>query len=307
MAGSSRSLIGERLKILVIDGVCVAAAIAQTTAPATQPENQVQITSPQPQDLVPDDQPYAIEPGDLLQISISGLAGREVETTKTTRVNSQGEVSLPVIGAIKVAGMSDADAEAAIREVSPNLKVKLSVLEARSRVFSILGAVAQPGQYAIVRNDVRLSEAFALARGDPKGKNIQVIRRTSDRITRVIRVSGDALAAGEARVNVVVRPKDTVAVAGASEGPEYYIGGRVKRSGVYSIGGQTMTFRRALAAAGGVEEGAAFVTIVRRTGDKQEVVLEQTPLKSVLEGQDIELKGGEQIAIHSTTRPTTQP
>lgn len=137
-------------------------------------------------DLKPSTADYVIGRNDLLSISITEVAGPGVESVKTTRVSESGNVSLPLIGSQKAAGLTEAELEKAIaqtyrdKNLIQNAQVSVTVIEARQRTFSILGAVGRPGQYQIVQSDFRLLDALTLAGDVPvQGiENCYIIRKT---------------------------------------------------------------------------------------------------------------------------------
>ena len=94
---------------------------------------------------------YVIGRNDLLSISLSDPGAQGIEQVKTTRVSESGNVSLSLIGSTKAAGMTEAELEKSIAQtyrdkaLIQNAQVSVTVLEARQRTFSILGAVARPG------------------------------------------------------------------------------------------------------------------------------------------------------------------
>jgi protein involved in polysaccharide export with SLBB domain len=146
---------------------------------------------------------YVIGRNDLLSISLSDPGAAGIEQVKTTRVSESGNVTLPLIGSIKAAGMTEAEFEKYAAQIYrdknliQNAQVSVIVLEARQRTFSILGAVARPGQFQIIQSDFRLLDALTLA-GDVQIQGIEhayIIRKTGE---------GDA----------TTRPSDTTKPAG---------------------------------------------------------------------------------------------
>ncbi|MGC3957500.1 MAG: polysaccharide biosynthesis/export family protein [Verrucomicrobiota bacterium] len=81
---------------------------------------------------------YVIGRNDLIQISITEVAGPGMETTKAARVSESGMISLPLIGTIKASGMTEAELEKAIsqtyadRGLIRNAQVSVTVLEAQA-------------------------------------------------------------------------------------------------------------------------------------------------------------------------------
>jgi protein involved in polysaccharide export with SLBB domain len=142
-------------------------------------------TNVRPEDLqvVPSD--YVISPNDLLQISIEGLQAPGVESFRQVRVSETGNISLPYIGQLKAAGLTEAQLQDAIvrayqdQNLLQQASVAVNLLEARGRTFTITGNVALAGQYAIYESDFRLLDALALARGvTTQGiEHVYIIRR----------------------------------------------------------------------------------------------------------------------------------
>jgi protein involved in polysaccharide export with SLBB domain len=114
---------------------------------------------------------YVIGANDLVNISVTEVAGPSMETSKTARVSESGNVSLPLIGQVKAAGKTEAELEKSIADayragnLIQNAQVSVTVLEARQRVFSFLGMVGRPGQFQIVQSDFRLLDALTMVGG----------------------------------------------------------------------------------------------------------------------------------------------
>jgi polysaccharide export outer membrane protein len=108
---------------------------------------------------------YVIGPNDLLQVSIEGLVQAGFEQTKVTRVTQSGYISLPILGQIKAAGLTEAQLEQAViqgyrdRNILPNAQVSVITAEARSRTFTVGGAVQRPGQYTILDPNFHVLDA----------------------------------------------------------------------------------------------------------------------------------------------------
>lgn len=87
------------------------------------------------------------------------------------RVSEEGEVSLPLVGPVAVAGLTVRDAELAIEEhlrgrfmVDPHVSVQ--VTEVRSRSIYVLGEVVRPGSFPLPSNQpVTVLQALALGEG----------------------------------------------------------------------------------------------------------------------------------------------
>jgi membrane-associated protease RseP (regulator of RpoE activity) len=86
-----------------------------TTHPSTSPSARApwsQATDVRPEDLVPES--YRVHPGDVLRVSARDVVGPGVETVKVVRVSAAGSISLPLVGPIHVAGMTEEEIVKAI-------------------------------------------------------------------------------------------------------------------------------------------------------------------------------------------------
>jgi polysaccharide export outer membrane protein len=93
--------------------------------------------------------PFLIGPGDILTVSVYG----EKDFPDRYLVESSGKIVLPLAGEVKVAGLTQAQAGAALaRHLLPferNPQVTVLIAESNNYNVSILGAVAHPGKYPI--------------------------------------------------------------------------------------------------------------------------------------------------------------
>jgi polysaccharide export outer membrane protein len=139
------------------------------------------------EDLIPEIEEYVIGPGDLITFTIFELVVPNVESVQTRRVDELGYVRLPLIGAMKVAGMKPSRLEKAVSEklteknILKDATVSVIVQEGRQKTYSVIGepqvAGTGIGTYTIPHTNFRLLEAMALARGIPgRIKTIYVIR-----------------------------------------------------------------------------------------------------------------------------------
>ena len=108
----------------------------------------------QPSTIAPD---YKITPNDLLEIEVFGVT----ELKRTVRVNSTGHVALPLIGAVPVAGLTPADAEAliALQYGSKYLKdpqISIFIKEFTTQRITVDGSVVKPGIYPLTAQRERL-------------------------------------------------------------------------------------------------------------------------------------------------------
>ena len=108
---------------------------------------------------------YRIGPEDLIEVQVFGVD----QLARTVRVNSFGMVSLPLIGATPVGGMTSSEAERAIaRKLAENYlqdpQVSVFIKEYTNQRVTLEGAVAKPGIYPL-RGQTTLLRAIAIAGG----------------------------------------------------------------------------------------------------------------------------------------------
>lgn len=116
----------------------------------------------QPTSISPD---YKITPNDLLEVEVFGVS----ELKRTVRVNTTGQISLPLIGMIQVAGLTPADAEALIAlqygsKYLQDPQVSIFIKEFTTQRITLDGALAKPGIYPLT-GQITLLRALALAGG----------------------------------------------------------------------------------------------------------------------------------------------
>src|SRR6202165_159274 len=108
---------------------------------------------------------YRIGAEDLLEIQVFGVD----QLSRAVRVNSRGLVTLPLIGAIEVAGMTAQEAESAIaarlaENFLQNPQGSLFIKEYTTQRVTIEGAVNKPGIYPL-RGQTTLLRSLAVAGG----------------------------------------------------------------------------------------------------------------------------------------------
>jgi len=97
------------------------------------------------------DTSYRIGPGDLIEVTVFDLQ----EMNRKVRVESNGGIQLPLVGAVTVAGKSEADIA---HEIASRLstfvrspQVTVFVQEYKSQQVAVTGSVAKPGLYPLTR------------------------------------------------------------------------------------------------------------------------------------------------------------
>ena len=112
------------------------------------------------------DSDYKITPSDLLEIEVFGVS----ELKRTVRVNTSGQIAMPLIGTISVAGLTPSDAEAliALQYAGKNFlqdpQVSIFVKEFTTQRITLDGALNKPGVYPLT-GQISLLRALAMAGG----------------------------------------------------------------------------------------------------------------------------------------------
>ncbi len=106
-------------------------------------------------------------------------------------VNNEGEIEFPVIGRLKVGGLTKAEAENLIRDhLKPYLKeVPIVNVRMTNYKISVLGEVNHPGTFTVSNEKVNVLEALAMA-GDMTvyglRDNVKLIREDADGRRQII-------------------------------------------------------------------------------------------------------------------------
>jgi protein involved in polysaccharide export with SLBB domain len=146
---------------------------------------------PRPKDIVAVKGDYMLRSGDLVRISIFELYQDGATVTNDYIVSETGKVSIPVVGVVQAAGLTETQLEEEIRQIlSPNIlkepSITVTLLSSQQRTFSILGnGIPSPGRYPIPRYDFRLTDALAMAQG-PNQFNVSYIYVSRPEDTRVV-------------------------------------------------------------------------------------------------------------------------
>jgi len=218
---------------------------------------------------------YLLGAGDLLEITVF-----ESESLNTTaRISSRGNVTLPLLGQIKVKALTAREAEMKIESLYRAKYIKdphvsVFVKEHLSRRVTLVGQFKQPGTYEYPSKQ-SLLDVMALAGGltDKAGNTVQ-IRRHSVRPDEpnVFLVDLDALIKeGRTDLNVDINGGDIIF---APEAGHFFVDGAIRHPGSYPIR-ESLVLREALLAAGGIAPWGlkdSLVLIRNTNGTKREAI-----------------------------------
>ena len=258
-------------------------------------------------------QDYRIGTEDLLDISVFEVP----ELSRTVRVSALGEISLPLIGPMKVAGLSPLALERALTDrlretILKEPQVTVFLREFHSDPVSVVGAVKMPGLYHI-QTKKNLLEVLAMAQGFAEGsarlpgRNIVISRKlrqssaTSDSDSAsMIKIDEPAivevpvkqlLESGDPKWNVPIYPGDVVKIAPAGT---VYVAGDVTKPGGFALTDfDNMSVIQALSMAGGTLRTASrkACMVIRRDAAGNRVE-QKINLVRILEGKDTDVMLG---------------
>jgi polysaccharide export outer membrane protein len=241
-----------------------------------------------------------IGPGDDLDIEVFRLP----ELSQHVRVGSSGDISLPLVGNLHVAGLSSDEARLLIeRRLTDghfvnNPQVSVNVKEYTAEGISLMGEVSRPGVYSALGAH-RLEDLIETAGGltDKAGKTVTVVRRDDLEHPRTLALSNDA--ARTAENNIELLPGDTIVVSKAGI---VYVVGEVNKPGGFVMENDKISASHVLAMAAGPTQYAALnrTLMIRHTPEGLKNI--PLPLKKLIEAQipDIELQGDDIIWVPSS-------
>jgi len=221
------------------------------------------------------------------------------------RVSSSGDISLPPLGLVRVAGLSTSEAEKSIEhqlvEGGFYREPRVSVFEKEyvTQGVSILGEVKNPGVYPLLA-DRHLLDLLSQAGGlTPNASKTISVTHAGQNTPSVVTLSPDPELA--ATSNPAILTGDTIMVATAGL---VYVIGNVNKPGGYPMTDNQLTVLQALALAGGNAPMAALdrAQIVRQAkGGAREAV--PISVKRILAGRnkDIRLQPQDILFIPGST------
>jgi polysaccharide biosynthesis/export protein len=229
---------------------------------------------------------YSLGSGDVVRISVF----QNPDLTLETRITEAGIISYPLLGNVRLGGLSVTNAEKTISDGLRNgnfvkqPQVTLVVMQVRGNQASVLGQVNRPGRYPIEVADMRLSELLATAGGTaPNGTDIVVV--TGSRDGKPYRYEVDLpllFSPGGRDRDIFVVNGDTVWV---DRQLVVYIYGEVQRPGPLRLE-RDMTVLQALATGGGLTQRgtAKGIVVHRKEADGNIKLIEPTMTDKLRDG-----------------------
>ena len=229
-----------------------------------------------------------VGPGDELEVTVYGAPDLSVHT----RVNADGNIFMPLVGYIRVVGLSNSEAEGEIESqlrqnnILKDPQVSVYVKEYTRSGISVAGEVAKPGFYSAL-GPHRLFDILQSAGGlsDKASGSVTISHKGTTESPVTVEVSKDPTEM--VHNNVELYPGDTVVAARAAT---VYVLGEVNKPGAYVLNTTAaVTVLRVVAEAGGPTHSAAAgrTRMLRRTSNGLQEL--PVPLKDLLRGKTADI------------------
>jgi polysaccharide biosynthesis/export protein len=278
----------------LITGTAAMVAIAQAKARDSMLEQQQGVKGEQ----------MLIGDGDLLEVSVYGVT----DFNQQVRVSQTGEVSLPMIGVLKISGLSITDAEKIVRDrlvqggFFNDPQVSIFEKEYATQGVSILGEVQKPGVYPLLGSRTLFDAISAAGGTTPKAGSTAIItHRNHPEQPKTIALPYDEAGFSSGN-NVPILPGDTILVSKA--GIVYVVGDVRQPSGF--VMDKQLTVLQVVALAQGANATAALgnAKLIRKTDNGVTEI--PVSLKRIMESRapDIQVKAEDILFVPSSAAKT---
>ncbi len=242
---------------------------------------------------------YKIGPEDLVEISVF----EEEKLNKTVRVSSQGNISLPLLGILRVKGLTADELEKEIRDLLAEKyfqdpHVSVFIKEYRSQRITVMGAVEKPGTYDVTGRKTVLgmlgmagglkedagSLLFLIRPPQPEGVSPREQESGGTKLsTFVIDLEG-LLVKGDLTLDLPLIHGDVINVPVSGK---IFVGGEVNKPGGFPLKGKRVTVSQAIAMAEGLKAEAKGdeARIFRYTGKGDDREVLSANLYAIQKGQ----------------------
>jgi polysaccharide export outer membrane protein len=181
---------------------------------------------------------------------------QQPDMTVEGRISETGTLTVPLVGAVEVGGLTARQVEARIAYLLKrggyvrDPQVNVNVVQFKSRYVAVLGYVNRPGRYYLEEGIYRVSDVISLAGGAVStAGDVVTLTRTRDDKPQKFDIDLPALfKTGAGSGNMEVLPGDTLYV---DKAPVFYIYGEVQRPGAFRLE-KDMTLMQAVSTGGGL-------------------------------------------------------
>ena len=254
--------------------------------------------------IVPEDfAQLKLAPGFLIALNVMD----DSDFQGNFRVDQDGDIALPILGSVHVAGETASEARDQIKmkllsgQILKDPQVDLNVLEYTAPQVTIIGEVVAPGKYPLLVPR-KLVDVLSLAGGPSPlaGNQVSITRGSADAKPVLVHYAKDT--DPRAVADIIVDPGDTVQVKRAGI---IYVLGAVGRPGGYIMQEDgTLNVLQAISLASGTSVAASTGTIylLRKNADGTEVDI-ALPYKKISRGKsaDVQLHATDILFVPTST------
>jgi polysaccharide export outer membrane protein len=244
-----------------------------------------------------------LAPGFLLNLNVL----EDSDFTGSFRIDEAGDVSIPVVGTLHVAGDTVNEARLKIRkalldqQILKNPQVELALAEYIPSEVTIMGEINSPGKYPLLAPH-KLVDVLAVAGGPTGLAGDQVLISNADSGAKPLTVHYSKMSDPKDVEGVIVRPGDTVQVMRAGI---VYVLGSVNRPGGYIMQEEgSLDLLQAISLANGTSSTASTGTVfvLRRNQDGTAVQISM-PYKKIVRGRsaNVQLHAADIVYVPSST------
>jgi polysaccharide export outer membrane protein len=227
--------------------------------------------------------------GDVLELEVFG----NEDLTRTPTVQSDGTITLPLLGEVPVAGLSIPEIKQKLtsllaKDYLVNPQVEVRIKEYQSQSVTVMGEVNTPGRKPL-RGRTRLIDVLVESGGfTPRASGEIVITRLEggfeggEKTLRLRFGAGPATLQDQINLEIPLKNGDIVS---ASQKQTVAIEGEVTRPGRYTIEGE-LTVSAVVSLAGGLTRfGGSKVRLRRIDGQTGKVEILTVDLKAIRKGK----------------------
>lgn len=211
---TSLSLRRHRLMVAILRLCCF--AIGTSLLHAEQPAGASAASTPTAPQQLATSSDYQIREGDMVQVSVFN----EPELAAGGRVRNDGTIQCPLIGSMRIVGLTQTAAARVIQEayrkdylVNPD--VNLYVSQFTTRRITILGQVQRPGSHDLpAEKNLTILQVLGLAGGPSRIANLKkvLVKRVIDGREQIIKIDVNSMASGARTMMFYVREDDVITV-----------------------------------------------------------------------------------------------
>jgi protein involved in polysaccharide export with SLBB domain len=246
-----------------------------------------------PVENVPVPADYVVGPGDQLLIRAWG----KIELDSRVTVDRNGQISLPKIGTLNVAGLRYDEVErylhSAIGAIFKDFELNVALGQLRSIQIFVLGDARQPGAYTVSSLSTLVDALFASGGPSAIGTMRRIQLRRQGRAISDFDLY-DLVRRGDRSHDVQLLPGDIIYIPPV--GAQIAISGDINQPGIYELKGET-TIGAALTDAGGMTNLADTErVVVERIDNHSSRRVDEFPLDA--SGLQRALKDGDLLRIY---------